>query len=186
MNSPRPVTEPDRYGYQPVHDETQPCLGCGKTVTFSEDTGSWWIPYERGNPPVGTFDCPGGGGVAGRHAGSVPRFDRNAVLRDQQLRVIGELVGYMDLHVGKYQIKQLTTEQKELWADMVDATEWLQAREDPSSAYPDGIPRRTPRWWRDDYDGPTGPDDPRWHYTDRREPDPFRYIHRMTTTEDTP
>lgn len=173
-NHPRRVTEPDRYGYRPVHDETQPCLGCGKTVTYSLDMGCWWIPYETGNPPRHTFDCPGGG-VGHRHAGSIPRVTPNDVLRDKRMAMIADLVAYMDLHIGRYEMKQLTTEQKELWADLVDADAWLDARKDPSMAEPDGVPARTSRWWRTDYDGPTSPEDPRWHSMDRHEPDPFAY-----------
>lgn len=174
VNHPRRVTVPDRYGYRPVHDETQPCLGCGTTVTFDADMNCWWIPYHVGNPPNGTFDCPGGG-VGGRHAGSVPRIDPHAILRDRQLRLIADMVAYMDLHIGRFHIKQMTTEQKEMWADLIDAESVLDAREDPTYLEPDGIPSRTPRWWRGDYDGPMGPEDSRWNEHNRHEPDPFAW-----------
>lgn len=174
-NHPRRVTEPDRYGYRPVHDEEQPCLGCGKTVTFDEDIDHWWIPYlGTGNVPNGTFNCPGGG-VAGRHAGSVPRVTPNDTLRDHRIRQIADMVAYMDLHIGRFHIKQMTTEQKELWADLVDANGVQEAREDPTYLDPDGVPPRSTRWWRSDYAGPTSPEDPRWHSHGRHEPDPFAW-----------
>lgn len=171
-NHPRRESEPDRYGYRPVHDEQRPCLGCGKTVTYDEDMGSWWIPYGFGNPPHGTFDCPGGG-VAGRHAASLPRIVPNSLMRDRLLADIADMVAYMDLHIGKYQVKQMTTEQKELWADLVDSDAIVKSRSDPTYLEPDGIPPRATRWWRADYAGPTGPEAPRWNLHHRHEPDPF-------------
>lgn len=171
MNTPRPVVEPHEYGYLPEHDEQRPCLGCRETVTFDEDTGCWWIPYERGNPPVNTFTCRDRAHV--RHMGSPPRLDPAEVARDPRLLLIADLISYMDLHVGKYEIKQLTTQQKEMWADLVDSSNVLMAREDPSYADPTGIPRRVPRWWRSDYAGPTGPDHPLWDDDSYEEPDPF-------------
>lgn len=171
-NHPRPVTEPDRYGYRPTHDEEQPCLGCGRTVTYSADIGSWWIPYEAGNPPRGTFDCTNTTFV--RHYGSPPRFNPTQINRDTRLRLIADLLSSLDLYVGKQHLRNLTTEQKEIYADLVDADAFWKAREDPTYAYPTGIPPRTARWWREDYDGPTSPDDPRWHRLDWHEPDPFR------------
>lgn len=64
---------------------------------------------------------------------------------DPLLAEIAALVGYMDLHLGRHQIKRLTTEQKELWADLVDA-DAVNTSLDPDGDYP---PRRTVRWWRD-------------------------------------
>lgn len=171
MNTPRPVLEPDRYGYQPEHGEEQQCLGCRETVTFDEDMGCWWIPYETGNPPAHTFTCRNRAHV--RHMGSPPRMEPEEVNRDVRLRLIAELVSYVDLHIGKYAIRQLTTQQKELWADLVDSAGVLLAREDPSYAEPAGVPPRVPRWWRSDFAGPTGPDHPLWDDDSYVEPDPF-------------
>lgn len=64
---------------------------------------------------------------------------------DPLLAEIAALVGYMDLHMGRHEIRQLTTAQKELWADLVDADAVATANADPSM-WP---PRRSVRWWRD-------------------------------------
>lgn len=167
-NHPRPVDHADGYGYKPYHDEQQSCLGCGKTVTFDADMNCWWIPYDVGNPPRGTFDCTDR--VMVRHMGSLPRLNPSLVGNNPLLRAIADMVSYMDLHIGKYQISQFTSEQKEMWADLSDAASVLLARDDPTM----DPPGRTPRWWRSDYAGPTGPDHPGWDDLDREEPDPFR------------
>ena len=180
-NHPRRVTEPDRYGYRPEHGEEQSCLGCGKTVTYDEDMGSWWIPYEAGNPPRGTFTCTNAAFV--RHYGSPPRFDPAEIHRDIRLRLIADMVGYLHLHIGEQHLRDFTTEQKEIYADLVDAHSfWLRREEDKGFKalgipveYPDTIPLRVERRWRDDYAGPTSPDDPRWHSMERHEPDPFAW-----------
>ena len=92
---------------------------------------------------------------------------------DPLLAQIADLVSSMDLYVGRAQVRQLTTEQKELWADLVDAACVLEHLHEQSPD-PRG-PRRTARWWRDDYPGPTSPHDPRWQDVTRTEPDPFIY-----------
>lgn len=171
-NHPRRETVPDRYGYRPVHGEEQSCLGCGKTVTYDDDTGSWWIPYEVGNPPRGTFTCTNA--VFVQHQGSPPRFDPSWVNRDPSHRMIADMLGYLHLHIGAQHLRSMTTEQKEIYADLVDANAFWKARED--DALPPGdTPLRVPRTWRADYAGPTSPEDPRWHSMDRHEPDPFAW-----------
>lgn len=179
-NTARPVERPSGYGYKPYHDEQQPCLGCGKTVTFDADMNCWWIPYEAGNPPRGTFECTDR--VKVRHMGSLPRLNPELVGKNPLLRAMAEMVSYMDLHVGRYQIKQFTSEQKEMWADLSDAVSVLYAREDPSM----DPPGRMPRWWRPDYAGPTDPDHPRWNEPDRSEPDPFSGADYHFETHKTP
>ena len=174
VNHPRRETEPDRYGYRPVHGEEQPCLGCGRTVTFSEDTGSWWVPYlGTGNAPRGTFECTDR--VFVRHMGSHPRMDPGQVRDDPRLRLIADMVAYLHLHIGEQHLRDFTTEQKELYADLVDANGVLDAWETPTNLLPGDHPLRVPRTWRGDYAGPTSPSDPRWHSHDRHEPDPFAW-----------
>lgn len=171
-NHPRPVNEPDRYGYQPIHGETRPCLGCGSTVTYDADTDAWSIPYSAGNPPRGTFTCPDRVHVP--HMGAYRRFTPEQVRRDPRIRLIADLLGSLDLYLGPHHLRSLTTEQKELYADLVDADAVLAAHADPHIAAPHGIPGRTPRIWRDDYAGPTHPAAPGWNDPARHEPDPFR------------
>lgn len=69
---------------------------------------------------------------------------------DALLAEIAELVADMDLYIGRHQYKQLTTRQKELWADLVDAASVRQALTEDEPQ-----PRRTVRWWRD-YRRPIG------------------------------
>lgn len=53
------------------------------------------------------------------------------------------------LHINwKYVTKQMTTEEKEAFADACDRAAVQAAREDGEE------PRLVPRWWRDDYTGP--------------------------------
>lgn len=74
-----------------------------------------------------------------------PDLNPARVAADPLLREIAEMVGYMDLHIGRHQIKQMTTRQKELWADLVDADSVLDENENPT----DGPARRSVRWWRE-------------------------------------
>lgn len=54
------------------------------------------------------------------------------------------------LHIKwKYVTKQMTTEEKEAFADACDRAAEHAAREDGNK------PHLVPRWWRDDYTGPT-------------------------------
>lgn len=168
-NHPRVETEPDRYGYRPVDGERRPCLGCGGVVTYDDLADAWWVPFEGGNRPVGTSTCASGG----RHLGSLPRVTPERLAHDPVLRGIADMVSYMGLHIGKFHIKQMTTEQKEWWADLVDADALVKAEDDPTYLDPDGIASRAARWWRADYAGATGPEDPRWNEHHRYEPDPF-------------
>jgi hypothetical protein len=191
-NHPRRETVPDRYGYRPAHGEEQPCLGCGKTVTFDDDTNAWWIPYEMGNPPRGTFTCTNA--VFVQHYGSPPRFTPAEIHKDPRLRLIADLIGYVDLHIGRQHLRSCTTEQKEMWADLVDADAFWSRREEDQgfralgipTDYPDTVPRRSERWWREDYAGPTSPDDPRWHSMERHEPDPFAWAAEPLDEPDQP
>ena len=70
------------------------------------------------------------------------------LVRDMQ-----DTMAYVDLHISQYPIRKLTTEQKELWADAVDASN---ARADERENYDEPSVYR--RWWREDYEGPW----PRW------------------------
>lgn len=104
--------------------------------------------------------------------GPQPDVNPARVDRDPLLRRIADMVAYLDLHIGRYQIAQFTTTQKELWADLVDAAEVLAALD--NEAAPDAA-RRTARWWRESYTGPVHEADPRWSDSTYREPDPFAY-----------
>lgn len=98
------------------------------------------------------------------------------VARDPLLSQVADMVAYLDLHIGRYPWQQLTTPQKELFADLVDShavsTVAAEHRE---------IPARVARWWRDSWDGPVDDADPRWADHSSREPDPFIYDERRTT-----
>jgi hypothetical protein len=60
---------------------------------------------------------------------------------------VADLLAYLDLHIGTYEWKVLTTEEKELMADLIDESRRNMAAEE-------GQPiSMTPRWWRDDYVG---------------------------------
>lgn len=168
-NHPRREDNPRDYGYRPTDGERRPCLGCGAEVAYDARIRAWWAPFDSGNRPAGTATCPHGG----RHLGSLPRVTPEALDADPVLRGIADMVAYMNLHIGKYQITQMTTEQKEWWTDLVDANAVLDARDDPTYLDPDGICSREPRWWRADYAGATGPEDPRWNLHHAYEPDPF-------------
>lgn len=98
-----------------------------------------------------------------------PDINPGRVASDPLLAEIAAMVAYMDLHIGRYQVSQLSTKQKEIWADLVDS-----ANVNAQESWRDEA-RRTTRWWRDDYDGPTSEADPRWHDPNYREPDPFLY-----------
>jgi hypothetical protein len=52
---------------------------------------------------------------------------------------VSDLLAYLDLHIGRYQWKVLTAEQKELMADLVDESERRSQPDDP---------RVVERWWR--------------------------------------
>lgn len=73
------------------------------------------------------------------------------VAGDPLLREISGLLAYLDLHLGRYEWSKLTTREKELLADLVDADGVLTAKEDPTCLLPGDEPRRAPRWWREDY-----------------------------------
>lgn len=94
---------------------------------------------------------------------------------DPLLAQIAEMVAYMDLHIGRYEMKQMTTEQKELWADLVDAYGVVTTLVDEGTHTE---PRRVARWWRPGHpfhdSVPTSGNDPRM-FDDAPEPDPFVY-----------
>lgn len=173
-NHPRRETAPDRYGYRPTHGEEQACLGCGVPVTYDENIANWWVPYlGTGNVPRGTFDCTNRTFV--RHMGSYPRMKPGQVRDDPRLRLIADMLAYLHLHLGEQHLRDFTAEQKELYADLVDANGVVDQWEAPDSRLPGDIPLRVPRTWRGDYAGPTSPADPRWHSMERYEPDPFAW-----------
>lgn len=93
------------------------------------------------------------------------------VAADPLLAKIADLVASMDLYIGRHEIKQLTTEQKELWADLVDSYSVNLGNEDPSML----PPGRTSRWWRDEY-----------VLSENPEPDPFLYADEGGTRLRTP
>lgn len=66
-----------------------------------------------------------------------------------ETKKLQDMIAYVDLHIGNFPIKKLTTEQKELWADCVDASG---ARMAEAEGWDD--PHVFPRWWREDYVGP--------------------------------
>lgn len=61
----------------------------------------------------------------------------------QRIREFEDLLASLWLHIGRHEVKQLTTEQKNLLADSVDAANARLAEADP--AY--GEPPRVERWW---------------------------------------
>lgn len=82
-----------------------------------------------------------------------PDINPARLATDPLLAEIAAMVAYMDLHVGRYEIRQMDTRQKELWADLVDADAIRAAHEDDAGS--DDAPRRSVRWWRD-YRRPIG------------------------------
>lgn len=90
-----------------------------------------------------------------------PDVNPALVAADPLLAKVADLVASMDLYIGRHEIKQLTTEQKELWADLVDSYSVNLGNEDPSML----PPGRTSRWWRDDF-----------VLSEDAEPDPFLYV----------
>lgn len=108
-----------------------------------------------------------------------PDVNPALVATDPLLSEIAHLVAYLDLHLGRYQWSQLTTRQKELLADLVDASSVIAAADDPGY----GEPARTTRWWRESYDGPPVQRgfDPDLDDGSRREPDPFLYVDETHT-----
>lgn len=62
---------------------------------------------------------------------------------EQRIRDLEDLLATIELHIGQHVVKQLTTEQKALFADSVDASNARLAEADP--AY--GEPARVERWW---------------------------------------
>lgn len=68
-------------------------------------------------------------------------------LQDQTARIadLQDMVGYVALHINeRWIVTQLTTEQKELWADAVEAWQQRLYEDEPDIEF-------TPydRWWRD-------------------------------------
>lgn len=43
-----------------LHGRDAYCIKCGAEITFEADVGGWWVPFEYGNPPPFTYDCPKG------------------------------------------------------------------------------------------------------------------------------
>lgn len=56
---------------------------------------------------------------------------------------LAHMVAYMDLHIGRYEMSQLTTEQKNLWADLVDFSGEHAAVHEGG----DVPARKCVRWW---------------------------------------
>lgn len=73
-----------------------------------------------------------------------PDVNPALVASDPLLEQIADMAAYMDLHLSRHIYEQLTTEQKELWADLVDSSSALLAARDSSMS----PARRQARWWR--------------------------------------
>lgn len=67
-----------------------------------------------------------------------------AILHDTE-----DMLSYLDLHIGRYPITQLTTEQKNLYAELVDAGSLRSWEEDAATdpEDPEDQPRTMDRWW---------------------------------------
>lgn len=63
-------------------------------------------------------------------------------MNNYSLEAIEDLLAYLDLHIVRYQYKVLTTEQKNMLADLVDAS---CAREAVEEGYAEA--RTVDRWW---------------------------------------
>lgn len=61
---------------------------------------------------------------------------------------MADMLTYIALHVGKYQWKVLTTDQKELWADLIDRDRTVQDEHD-NYVGTDMAYQPVERWWRD-------------------------------------
>lgn len=82
-----------------------------------------------------------------RHLQEERRITQKALAAQAELvRQMQDMIAYVDLHIGEYPIRKLTTEQRELWADSVDASGARMAKEE---GWDD--PRSYERWWREDY-----------------------------------
>ena len=112
-----------------------------------------------------------------------PDVNPAVVAGDPLLTKIADLIGSVDLHIGWKRRINLTTAQKELWADLVDA-DAVNSQESWTDE-----PRRHVRWWREQHpffeSRPSGPEDPRW-WDETPEPDPFVYDEHRSPTPDGP
>jgi hypothetical protein len=63
---------------------------------------------------------------------------------------IQDMLSYLDLHMKQWPIDQLTTVEKELYADLVDAGSRRAWEQDVATDHndPEDQPRRMDRWWR--------------------------------------
>lgn len=76
----------------------------------------------------------------------------DAIAAHEENEQLQELLGCISLYVKwRWLTKQLTTEQKEMWADVVDA--WHRQRQIEDGEGPHPVAER---WWRDDFVDPTG------------------------------
>lgn len=81
-------------------------------------------------------------------------LDQQAEINRLQLEreQMQNLLGSIWLYVGwRYVTRQLTTEQKEMWADAVDAWDAWLAHEEGEEPHP-----VAERWWRDGFVDPLG------------------------------
>lgn len=83
---------------------------------------------------------------------NAPKTDTSGEELARLLKEHKDLLGSIWLYIDWYGVThQLTTKQKELFADAVDASSYQMAVEDGQQ---DAWTPVALRWWRDDYDGP--------------------------------
>lgn len=70
-------------------------------------------------------------------------MSETAKARDSRIEALEDVVATLWLHIGHHAESQLTTEQKEILADAVDAQ---RTRQDPQPTDPG--PQQFDRWWR--------------------------------------
>jgi hypothetical protein len=80
----------------------------------------------------------------------IDRLRRIVKNQVEMIEKIQDMLSYLDLHMAKYPITQLTTEQKELYANLVDAGSLRSWEEDAAVDHddPEDKPREMDRWWR--------------------------------------
>ncbi len=125
-------------GWYIDHREALDCEDSAARDDAAKRASSWeeWPPGEVCTTPVLTY--------ADADFGARAREDVPALL-DENLRM-RDLLSYLALHIGRYEWTQLTTEQKELLADVIEEKHRRMEAEDGLDYT--SVPVH--RWWRDD------------------------------------
>jgi len=99
------------------------------------------LAAEQGVPPIESIDDLAGLDVAAEEMDAFLAAIHERV--DPQRDAFEDLLAVIELYIGRFVVQRLTTEQRNLFAAAVDASNARRAAADP--AY--GEPRKVERWW---------------------------------------